>query len=264
VTSDRQNPRTVVLDEIGQLTAYAGQTLRILPAATRHASEVLRQLALLVRGSTLLIASMVGFIGISATNFGYYFLKSAGATDYVGLVPGFAVARLIAPLVFGYAFAAKVGCGLVGELGAMKVNEELDAYDSEGVTAQRYVVATRVLAALLYVPLVTPVALLAGTAGAYLAAVPLLHAVPASTFFHFAWANQSVIDQLFAFVVMFTTGAVIVLVSSFYGTRVEGGPAGVGGAVARSLVVNLVMVHVILGLADFLVYGTSLGLPIGG
>src|ERR1700752_776476 len=129
--------RFAALEEFGELTTYAGRTLRGLPQAVRHTSEVFRQLALLVRGSTFLIGMMVAFIGVSATNYGYYFLKSAGATDYVGLISGLGPPPLGAPLVFGYTFAAKIGCGLVGELGAMRVNEELDAYDSEGVTAQR-------------------------------------------------------------------------------------------------------------------------------
>jgi phospholipid/cholesterol/gamma-HCH transport system permease protein len=264
MATEQRTKRFAGLEEAGDLTLYAGQTLRGLPGAMRHASEVFRQLSLLVRGSTFLIFAMTGFIGVSGTNYGYFFLKAAGAADYVGLVPGLGISRLAAPLLFGYTFAAKVGCGLVGELGAMKVNEELDAYDSEGVTAQRYVVSTRVLAGLLFIPLVAPVALLGGNLGAYFQAVVVLHAVPAVTFFHFDWANQAVGDEVFAFVVMFITATVILCVSCYYGTRVRGGPASVGSAVARSLVVNLVMVHVILGLGDFLIYGTNLKLPIGG
>lgn len=220
------------LKELGELTTYSGRTLRGIPSTLRHASEVFRQLSLLVRGSTFLIFAMCAFIGVSGTNYGYFFLKSAGAADYVGLVPGLGISRLAAPLLFGYTFAAKIGCGIVGELGAMKVNEELDAYDSEGVTAQRYVVGTRVLSALLYVPIVAPVAILGGNLGAFFQGVLVLHAVPAVTFFHFEWANQAVGDEIFAFVVMFITATVIVLVSCFYGTRVSGGPAGVGSAVA--------------------------------
>jgi phospholipid/cholesterol/gamma-HCH transport system permease protein len=261
-TTPRERPGT--MEEIGELTIYAGRTIRSLPGAARYSSEVFRQLSLLIRSTTLLVAAMVMFIAIAATNYGYYFLKSAGASDYIGLINGLAGPRLEAALVFGYAFAAKVGCGIVGEIGSMKVNEELDAYDSEGVTARRFVVATRVLAALLYTPIITPVALLAANLGAYVQTVFVLHAVPAQTFFHFDWANQAVGDQLFTFVMIFFVAMVIVLVSCYYGTTTRGGPAGVGASVARSLVINLVMIHVILGLGDFFVYGTTLGLPIGG
>jgi phospholipid/cholesterol/gamma-HCH transport system permease protein len=253
------------VDELGELTAYSARTVRELPASLRYAAEVFRQLAILVRGSTVVIVTLVMFVGFSATNYGYYFLKAAGATDYIGLVPGVVGTRLIAALCFGYAFAAKVGCGLVAEIGAMKINEELDAYESEGVSTQRYVVGTRVIAALLFTPIITPIALAAATAGSYIDAVGVARAVPAATFFQFDWANQSLQDQFFALVMIVLLTTTIVLVSCYYGTRAEGGPAGVGRVVARSLVINLVMVHVILGLGDALVYGgANLGLPIGG
>jgi phospholipid/cholesterol/gamma-HCH transport system permease protein len=251
------------LEEFGELSRFSARTLRETPASFKYTAEVLRQLSILVRESTLIIAMMVLFVGFSATNYGYYFLKAAGASDYIGLVPGVVGARLIAALLFGYAFAAKVGCGLVAEIGAMKINEELDAFESEGVPAQRYVVGTRVAAALLYTPIVTPIALAAATVGSYVNAVLVIHAVPAATFFHFDWSNQSLGDQFFAYVMVLLLATTIALVSCFYGMRARGGPAGV--ADARSLVINLVMVHVILGLGDALVYGgANLGLPIGG
>jgi phospholipid/cholesterol/gamma-HCH transport system permease protein len=253
------------LEEFGDLSRYSVSTLRDTPGAFRYTSEVLRQLSILVRESTLIIASMVLFVGFSATSYGYYFLKAAGAGDYIGLVPGVVGARLIAALLFGYAFAAKVGCGLVAEIGAMKINEELDAFESEGVPTQRYVVGTRVAAALLYTPIITPIALAAATAGSYINAVLVIHAVPSATFFHFDWSNQALGDQFFAYVMILLLATTIVLVSCFYGTRAKGGPAEVGTAVARSLVINLVMIHVILGLGDALIYGgANLGLPIGG
>jgi phospholipid/cholesterol/gamma-HCH transport system permease protein len=252
------------LEEAGALTRFTGKTVVALPLSARFAAEVFRQLAILVRGSTLLIALMVVFVGFSATNYGYYFLKAAGAADYIGLVPGVVGPRLIAALLFGYTFAAKVGCGLASEIGSMKINEELDAYEVEGVTVQRYVVGTRVLAALLFVPIIVPIALVAATLGSYLNAVLVLHAVPPETFMRFNWVNQSVGDQIFAFGSIFVLAAVIVSVACFYGMRTSGGPAGVGTAVSRSLMVNLVLIHVILGMADLMFYGTDLGLPIGG
>jgi phospholipid/cholesterol/gamma-HCH transport system permease protein len=262
---DFSRPMNDRLDEFGDLAEYSVSTLRQLPGSFRYTAEILRQLAILVRGSTVIIAVMVLFVGFSATNYGYYFLKSAGAADYVGLVPGVVGARLVAALLFGYAFAAKVGCGLVAEIGSMRINEELDALESEGIPTQRYVVGTRVIAALLFTPIITPIALAAATVGAWIDAVVVVHAVPSATFFQFDWSNQSFGDQIFAFVLIIIIATTIVLVSCFYGMRTKGGPAGVGTAVARSLVINLVMIHVIIGLGDALIYGGgNLGLPIGG
>lgn len=252
------------LREFGDLTVFSLETLQALPRSLRYMSEVLRQTAILIRGSTLFISAMTLAIGFSATSYGYYFLKAAGAADYIGLVPGVTTPRVTTALLFAYAFAAKVGCGLVGEIGAMKVNQELDGYESQGISVQRYVVATRVMAALLYTPIATAVAAVSVTAGSYLNAVVIVKAVPAETFFRYNWSNQAIGDQFFALVCCFILSTVMVATACFYGTRSTGGPSGVGRSVARSLVINLVLIHVILGLAVFAVYGKDLSLPIGG
>lgn len=252
------------LREFGDLTAFSADAVRLLPTTGRYGSEILRQTALLVRGSTLFIAAMTAAIGFSATSYGYYFLKAAGAADYIGLVPGVTTPRVTIALLFGYAFAAKVGCGLVGEIGAMKVNDELDAYESEGISVRRFVVGTRLAAALLYTPIATAVGAVAVTAGSYLNSVIIIKAVPPETFFRYNWGNQSLADQFFALACCLLLALTITLVSCFYGTRSTGGPAGVGTAVARSLLINLVLIHVILGIAVFAIYGTGLNLPVGG
>jgi phospholipid/cholesterol/gamma-HCH transport system permease protein len=251
--------------EFGQLTAFTFETARALPGAFRYTSEVLRQTSILVRGSTVVIMALTFLMGFVQTNFGYYFLQAAGASDYIGLVSGAATPRGTASFVFGYMFAAKVGCGLCSEIGAMRINEELAAYDAQGVGATRYVIATRVIAALVYVPLIVGLALLACTAGSYINAVNVLHAVPQETFFRFHWANQGVTEQLFALITMSAMAMTVIFVSAFYGTRASGGPASVGSAVARSLMLNLVLVNIIIGAATLFFYPQGeLGLPIGG
>jgi phospholipid/cholesterol/gamma-HCH transport system permease protein len=63
---------------------------------------------------------------------------------------------------------------------------------------------------------------------------------------------------------MGTMAMFIVIVSCFYGYRASGGPASVGSAVARSLLVNIVMVHVIATFYVFVFFGLNPHLPIGG
>jgi phospholipid/cholesterol/gamma-HCH transport system permease protein len=198
------------------------------------------------------------------TNFGYYFLHAAGANDYLGLVAGLGTPRGIAEVFFGYLFTAKVGGGLVSEIGSMRISQELDAYDVEAVGAQSYVVGTRVIAALLYTPIAAAVTYVSCMGASLYAAVYVLHAVPLATFSRYAWGSEGIGDIVFAFTTIAVIGMVIVMVACFYGFRVRGGPAEVGSAVARSMLINLVLVHVIAGIAAFLVYGANPHLPIGG
>lgn len=257
-------PIRLFLEEFGELMRFIGGALRATPRAPRYGSEIVRQTAILVRGSTLYIAALTVFIGFTVSTFAYFFLRAAAATDYMGVFTGLTTPRASTPIMFGYAFAAKVGCGLVAELGAMRINEEVDALEAEGVSPMEYLVGTRILGALLFVPLAVGVALLASSFGNYLNAVIVLDALDPATFLHNHWGSQNIADQLSALVTLATMGVVIVLVSCFYGFRASGGPAGVGTAVARSLIINLVAVHLIAAFWISLFFGLDPKLPIGG
>lgn len=248
--------------EAGELAIFTVRTLGALRGALRYPAEIFRQSSILARGSTGVIAAIL--IGFSAINFAYYFLRAAGAADYTGLFSGLATARAACPVMFGYVFAAKVGCGLVAEIGAMRISQEIDALESEAIDPMRYVVATRLLAAMIFLPGAVFIGLLGMSAGCYLTAVDIVQGLSSSGFSRYHWAIQTVQDQLYALIMMGTMAITIVIVSCFYGWRTTGGPAEVGGSVARSLVVNLVLIHVIIGGFIFLFYGLDPKLPIGG
>jgi phospholipid/cholesterol/gamma-HCH transport system permease protein len=252
------------LIEVGDMAAFAKDTAKGLPMVPRYFSEVLRQTAILVKGSTFIIFAMVTFIGMAAATFAYFFLRSAGATDYTGLFTGIVMPRAAVPIMFGYVFSAKVGCGLVAEIGAMRINQEIDAYEVEAVNPMSYVVGTRLAAALLFIPIAVTVGLLGGDLGSLFQAVPVLHATSPGGFLHYHWSAQSLLDNLQAYINMGSMALFIVLVSCFYGFTAKGGPAGVGKACARSLLVNIIMVHVIATFWVFIFFGIDPHLPIGG
>jgi phospholipid/cholesterol/gamma-HCH transport system permease protein len=252
------------LIESWEITAFVGETVVGLRRVPRYLSEVLRQTAILVRGSTVTVFAMVTFIGMAAVTFAYFFLRSAGASDYTGLFTGIVMPRAAVPIMFGYVFSAKVGCGLVAEIGAMRINDEIDAYEVEGVNPMSFVVGTRLVGALLFVPIAVSVALLGGYAGSLVQAVPILHSTSLGGFNHFNWAGENVTDNLQAYLNCGSMALFIVVVSCFYGYTAKGGPAGVGTACARSLLVNIIMAHVIATFWVFIFFGVNPSLPIGG
>lgn len=252
------------LNDTGQLIDFAGGVARGLPAVGRYPSEIFRQAAVLVRRTTVFLIAMALFAGFAFATVGYFFLRAAGAGDLVGALTAIGAPRGVAPVMFGYVFASKVGCGLAAEIGSMRIAAEIDAFEAEGVDPMRYVVGTRVAGALLFAPIAAGVCLLAVTVGMYLDSVVVLQALPGATFLHDHWHGQSIQDQLFCLIDMSVLGMIIVLVASFYGYRASGGPPGVGAAVARSLVVNIVLVHVVVAFFLTLFYGADPRLPFGG
>ena len=75
---------------------------------------------------------------------------------------------------------------------------------------------------------------------------------------------QTVNDQLICMFQIGCMAIVMAIIACFYGLRASGGPAGVGTAVARGVVVNLVVLHLIGAFLTVFFYGADVKLPIGG
>ncbi|MHB8693260.1 MAG: MlaE family ABC transporter permease [Solirubrobacteraceae bacterium] len=260
----RDGPAKSLLRETGELMTFAGQSVFALPGSFSYFSEALRHVAMMISGTIGLLFVMEMFQGASIANVGYFLLRGIGASDFFGLLTGFGIPRFTAPLMFGYVFTAKVCCGMTAQLGAMKIQQEVDAFEASGIDPRRYLVGTRLLAVLMFIPVAAFVAYVGDLAGAYGIAVTLAHGLSTTTFFAVHWRVQAPRDLVF---MTFTIGTVAVVTSTvacFYGLRTKGGPAEVGSSVARSLVVNLVLLHLIGALFAVIVYGTQANLGIGG
>ncbi|HEX4110779.1 MAG TPA: ABC transporter permease [Solirubrobacteraceae bacterium] len=260
----RETRIEALLREAGELTRFTGQSIAALVRTPRYTAEILRQAAILVRGTTPLMFVMNAFFGCSIMSFAFFFLRSIGASDFAGVPVAFADLRVGAPLMFGYVFASKVCCGFVAEIGAMKINEELDAYESNGVDPLRYVVGTRILAVAIFLPIGCAVSLVGELAGNYLLGVVVLHGISGQGFLQLFWGAQGLSDQFLVFVGQAVLALSVAVVACFYGLRTAGSSAAVGDSVARSLVVNLVLVHLYTGFFVVLFYGVNLHMSIGG
>jgi phospholipid/cholesterol/gamma-HCH transport system permease protein len=166
--------------------------------------------------------------------------------------------------MFCFIFSAKVGCGMTSEIGTMRINQEIDAFESTGVDPMRYVIATRLAATLLFLPYAVAISLLALYLGQYFEAITVLHGLAPASFSQVYWGIQTSTDQIFALVTMGVIAVSTTIVSCFYGLRTRGGPAAVGDAVARSVVINLVLGIVIASTFAAGFYGSNLHTSLGG
>lgn len=263
LTTGRRRIGGEQLAELGAALRFCAAALLELRGVWRHSSEVLRQTGILVMGSTLLVLALnVLFGGVCAT-FGSYLLRPIGATDTIGAVTS-VCGRGAVVVMTGYILAAKVGCGLVAEIGSMKVSEELDALRAIGLNPMRFVVATRLAAMLLYLPPLYLAAQLATDVGAYLITVTAIGEVSQGNWEALHWALRTPRDMWISFGQVLAIGVTVVLVACRYGYTVRGGPADVGAATARSMVLNLVLVHFYYAFGITLFYGTDMSIPFGG
>jgi phospholipid/cholesterol/gamma-HCH transport system permease protein len=166
--------------------------------------------------------------------------------------------------MFGYVFCAKICCGIAAELGAMKIQQEVDALESTGVDPRRYLIGTRLLGVIVFTPVAAVISLMATVWGSYVIVVWLLQGLSGDALMSVHWSIQSMFDSMYVIVDCMLIAVSTAIVACFYGLRTVGGPAAVGSSVARSLVVNLVIVHLVAALGAVMAFGFDSRLPIGG
>jgi phospholipid/cholesterol/gamma-HCH transport system permease protein len=226
--------------------------------------EALRQAGVLILGSTLVIWSLAFIIGLTCGIEGAYFNRSVGAPAYAGVFSAWCDLREAMPYAFGYMMSAKVGTGLVAELGAMRITDEIDALEVMGISSMTFLCGTRLLAAMMVLPFIYIGAIGAGFFASYLAVVQQIGEVSSGGFFLIFWMFQNPPDLLYSVIKAMAMATVIVLVGTYYGYTASGGPVGVGTATAKSMVVNTVMVHLVGMLGTQVFWGANPRAPIGG
>jgi phospholipid/cholesterol/gamma-HCH transport system permease protein len=213
------------LDSLGEIARFGGRVMGIVYSGRvlRFFGESLRQAGILILGSALVIWGLVFVLGLQCGIEGAYLLRANGAPAYAGVFSAWCDLREILPYAFGYMLSAKVGTGIVAELGAMRISDEIDALEVMGVPPVTFLCATRLLAAWIAFPFM------------YLVAIGVMY-----------------------------LASYIALVGCYYGYTASGGPVGVGTATAKSMVLNIVLVHIIGMLGTLVFWGANPRAPIGG
>jgi phospholipid/cholesterol/gamma-HCH transport system permease protein len=231
----------------------------------RFFGETLRQSGILIVGSTGVIWGLVFLIGLGPCGIeAAYFNQSTGTPNYAGVFAAWCNLREAVPIVFGYMLAAKVGTGIVAELGAMRISEEIDALEVMGVDSMVFLCATRLLAAWLVLPFMYIGAIGVGFLGSYIGVVDQIGYTSSGGYLLIFWQFQNPTDFLFSVIKGMTMATAIVLVACYYGYNASGGPVGVGRATAKSMVLNLILVNLIDAFGTQVFWGTNARAPIGG
>jgi phospholipid/cholesterol/gamma-HCH transport system permease protein len=230
----------------------------------RFFGEALRQAGVLILGSTLVIWGLAFILGLQCGIEGAYFNRSVGAPAYAGVFSAWCDLREMVPYMFGYIMSAKVGTGIVAELGAMRINEEIDALEVMGVRPITFLAATRLLAAWMVLPFIYISAVGVGFLASYLAVVKQIGEVSSGGYFLIFWMFQNPPDLLFSVIKGMTMATAIVAVGCYYGYSASGGPVGVGQATAKSMILNMVLVHLIGMMGSQVFWGANPRAPIGG
>jgi phospholipid/cholesterol/gamma-HCH transport system permease protein len=213
--------------------------------------------ALAVIGGTVVI---VGFLTLTTGALvavqGYNEFAQVGTEALTGFASAYFNVRLIAPLTAGIGLAATIGAGATAQLGAMRINEEIDALEVMGIRSVAYLASTRVVAGMIVViPLYCVAVLMSFLAARF--GTTAIYGQSTGVYDHYFNTFLSPTDLIWSFFLAVTMAVVIMLVHTYYGFTASGGPAGVGEAVGRAVRTSLVASALAVLLVSLAIYGQS-------
>ena len=247
---------------LGEIVNFAGTGIVQIPQSLVYIREVWWYAAFLAIGSTPIALVLTYFTGSECSVEAYYSLSQIGATSLAGVFNAICDTREITPLFFGFAIGAKVGCGLVAELGTMRVNEEIDALQVMAMPTRVYLVSTRMLACFLVLPFMYMLALAVSYLGSYIVQRYQIAQISPGVYNDYFYRFLNVQDLIFSMIKAFTFAFLIVCVAVYYGYNVTGGAVGIGRAVAKTMATALVLTVVVNAVLTQLFWGNNPNLPI--
>jgi phospholipid/cholesterol/gamma-HCH transport system permease protein len=252
--------------ELGEQTRFYGEALwSVVFAFGKYRGELLRQVAAMSMGTGALAViggtvAVVAFLTMSTGGLvaaqGYNQFSQVGVEALTGFGSAFLNPRLITPTTGAIALAATVGAGATAQLGAMRINEEIDALEVMGIRAVAYLASTRVAAGVIVViPLYCVAIVLAFFAARF--GTTAFYGQSIGVYDHYFNTFLIPGDVLRSFFVTVVVAAVIMLVHTYYGFNASGGPAGVGEAVGRATRTSLVVSAFVILLVTMAIYGQT-------
>jgi phospholipid/cholesterol/gamma-HCH transport system permease protein len=261
-------PRLNVVEEIGRAAlvtgrdiasqiAFVGETSSAFWHAIRHPSTVRWKdvwfLCEQVGVDALPIVALISFLlGLILAFQSAVPMRQFGAELFVADLVGLSILRELGPLMTAILLAGRSGAAFAAEIGTMKVNEELNALTTMGLDPVRFLVVTRVLAALLMVPLLTLFANMVGILGGALTMISFN--IPILTFLR---EVDSLVDvkDLFAGLAKTPVFAILIAgIGCLRGLQTQTGASAVGVSATRAVVSGIVLLVIVDGIFAFIYY----------
>jgi phospholipid/cholesterol/gamma-HCH transport system permease protein len=173
-----------------------------------------------------------------------YTLSKFGATAFTGSAVALSLIRELGPVLTALMVIGRAGSAITAEIGIMRITEQIDALRSMAVDPIRYLMAPRVLAGIIAVPLLMGLFVVIGIWGGYIVGTGLLNLSP-GTFMTQIQASMTMTDVYSGFIKAIAFGFIFGWVSCYKGYYCGFGAVGVNRATTQAVVTASVSVLVI-------------------
>jgi phospholipid/cholesterol/gamma-HCH transport system permease protein len=232
----------------GELAIFCWRLARVAFVPPWEGRELVRQMDAIGSKSLPLVALAGAATGVVLSLQTRDTLARFGAKSMLPAVIIFSIVRESGPIITGLIVSGRVGAGIGAEIGSMKVTEQIDALEASAVDPYKYLVATRVLACVAMLPLLTLAADFCGILMGWLSNT-LMQPISLRLFLDTGTKGIAFSDFLPPTFKTAIYGLIIGIVSCFQGMRTEGGTEGVGRSTTSAVVLSslfLILADVVL------------------
>lgn len=229
------------LSHVGRLMAFAGTALSHVVRPPFYPRLLLRAMIEIGYYSLPVVGLTAVFTGMVLALQSYSGFSRFAAEGAVATVVVLSVTRELAPVLAGLMVAGRIGASMAAEIGTMRVTEQIDALTTLSTNPFKYLVAPRLLAGLLMVPVLVLVADIIGVFGGYIVGIYKLGFNPA-TYLARTWEYLKPLDVISGLTKAAVFGFVISLMGCYHGYYSRGGAQGVGAATTNSVVSSAIMI----------------------
>jgi phospholipid/cholesterol/gamma-HCH transport system permease protein len=248
-----KNPLVAFFEWFGDLGLFCGRLIWAALTPPYEIQEFVHQFDELGSKSLPLVALAGAATGVVLTLSTHDSLIRFGAKSFLPAVVVFSIIKESGPIITALVVSGRAAAGIGAELSAMRVTEQIDAMEASGVNPYKLLVATRVVACMLMLPLLTLVADFFGIVMGW-AANTLTEPISLHLFIHDGFKSATFSDFLPPTLKTMVFGLIIGVVSCFQGMRAARGTEGVERAATSSVVLaslliilaDVLLVHLIL------------------
>jgi phospholipid/cholesterol/gamma-HCH transport system permease protein len=230
--------------DCGRACIFFADSVKMIFVRPFRLDEILKHMEFVGNRSVVIIILTSLFTGLALAYQIFLGFKLVNATNLVGPTVGLAITRELGPVLTGLLVAARAGGAMAARLGTMRVSEQIDAMEVMGVDPKQYLVAPRILAATLVMPLLCAIFDFTAMLGAHFLCINVLGLDQAIFWDKIQlWLNPGDIYQGMLKSAVF--GLTFGTVCCNKGFHTTGGAKGVGEATNQGVVNSMVLIIII-------------------
>lgn len=231
----------LLFERVGAFTFFILQSILHCFVPRFFPSQIIRQLIDIGYYSLPVVGMTALFTGMVLALQSYTGFTRFNAEGAIAGVVVLSVTRELAPVLAGLMVAGRVGAAIAAEIGTMRVTEQIDALTTLSVNPFKYLIAPRVIAGTLTLPILVLIGDLIGVFGGYIVAVYNLDFSPGN-YLSQTWDILETMDVVSGLVKAGVFGFIVAVMGCYHGYHSRRGAQGVGAATTNAVVSSSIMI----------------------